>query len=281
VPKGVAPVCGIAGFSASSKAAREPWVTAAFATVLDAASSRGTDAAGMALVRPDGALDLARAALPSPAFVRRHDIQRLLWREPALAALGHARAASVGRADSVENAHPFMHGHVALVHNGNFPGARSLAQVLCLPVVGDTDSEAMAALLARDATERPLGVATPLARRIAAIESSMPTASRGAWAVAAIDTRDPDSVFLATNGGRPLVFLELGGAVFFASTRDILASAFGKAARQARAVDPGATVVLRRGRVIRYVPGPAAQTAGPRALRPVRAGAGAWGWVAG
>jgi glutamine phosphoribosylpyrophosphate amidotransferase len=271
VSKGVAPVCGIAGFSASSKAAREPWVTAAFATVLDAASSRGTDAAGMALVRPDGALDLARAALPSPAFVRRHDIQRLLWREPALAALGHARAASVGRADSVENAHPFMHGHVALVHNGNFPGARSLAQVLCLPVVGDTDSEAMAALLARDATERPLGVATPLARRIATIKGSM----------AAIDTRDPDSVFLATNGGRPLVFLELGGAVFFASTRDILASAFGKAARQARAVDPGATVVLRRGRVIRYVPGPAAQTAGPRALRPVRAGAGAWGWVAG
>lgn len=125
----------------------------------------------------------------------------------------HARWATHGSAKQPENNHPFIGGGFYLVHNGVIANYEELAVKYRLKMRSECDSE-IVLLLAKAFPHPATGLDIALRE------------CKGSMAVALYDERR-DTVFLA-RVGKPLVIGRLVNdkRIFFASTEEILQSAF-------------------------------------------------------
>lgn len=148
---------------------------------------RGYDSAGVAVSGKDGVQVLKRAgkveALDQAA--KKHDVTGTIG-------IGHTRWATHGEANET-NAHPHTShdGRIVLVHNGiieNYNDLRSEMVGEGVELASETDTEVLANVVAQEMSrEEDLFKAVQAAlKRI-----------RGAYAIAVMDTKDPDSLVLA------------------------------------------------------------------------------------
>ncbi|MFC7302326.1 glutamine--fructose-6-phosphate transaminase (isomerizing) [Cognatiluteimonas weifangensis] len=203
---------------------------------------RGYDSAGIAVVERDGVRRVrrtGRVAEMEAAAVAEHFSAAL--------GIGHTRWATHGGVTE-GNAHPHIsHGELALVHNGiieNHEAQRARLQALGYTFESQTDSEVIAHLIHHHRAQGHslLGALQQAVREL-----------HGAYAIAAIDKRDPDRM-VAARVGCPLLVGLGEGENFVAS--DV--SAIVSATRRVIFLEEGDTVELTREAVRVYDAGGAA-----------------------
>ncbi len=155
---------------------------------------RGYDSAGIAMIDHDGGLQLHKYSGKVAI------LEQALALEPMQGGIGiaHTRWATHGQPNAL-NAHPHVAGNrLALVHNGIIENHQALRQQLeadDTAFLSETDTEVIVHLLAKAVN----GGATLLA----AVQQVIPQLN-GAYALAVIDTENPEQVVVARQGS-PLV----------------------------------------------------------------------------
>ncbi|MDW8245157.1 MAG: glutamine--fructose-6-phosphate transaminase (isomerizing) [Sandaracinaceae bacterium] len=192
-------MCGIVGYVGNEEAAP---------ILLDGLKRleyRGYDSAGVAVVAPEGELQLVRR------------VGKLFRLEQELGArplrgrigIGHTRWATHGRPSEV-NAHPHVAGPIVLVHNGiieNHMALRSALLARGARIASDTDTELVAHLIHFKLRE---GMGLEEAVRRSLLEL------RGAYAIALLSTEEPNRIVVAKSSS-PLVIGVGEGAMFCGS----------------------------------------------------------------
>ncbi|MFZ4601439.1 MAG: glutamine--fructose-6-phosphate transaminase (isomerizing) [Caulobacterales bacterium] len=222
-------MCGIVGVLGSRSAA--PLIISA----LKRLEYRGYDSAGLAVL-DHGQISRRRAV------GKIRNLETVVRDEPVtgIGGIGHTRWATHG-APSVANAHPHRVGGVAIVHNGiveNFRELRAELAAQGYTFASDTDSEVLAALIARE-----LGGGLDPAEAVKAAVKHV----RGAYAVAALFAGE-DDLLVGARCGSPLVAGLGDGEAFLGS--DALAIA--PLTRRVMYLEEGDVVVLRRGAATVY-----------------------------
>jgi len=198
---------------------------------------RGYDSAGLALV--DGEIRLRRAV------GKLRNLDQLLARQPVEGQLGigHTRWATHGR-PTEENAHPHVVGTVAVVHNGIIENHLELKQELRdkgRTFSSETDTEVFSHLIDEEVSS---GHDLEQAVRLAALRV------RGAYAIAVVDSRQPDRVVVAKQQS-PLVIGVGDGEQFVASDIPAVISH----TREVVYLEDGdMAVVTREGHQVRRIP---------------------------
>lgn len=149
-------------------------------------SLRGIDSTGMIGLTSSGKIDTYKTLGSTYRFMA-HDVweefsKRIEQRYNIV--IGHNRSATIGRI-IVENAHPFQHKHITMVHNGTLRNHNSLAKKY--GVEHGTDSEFLCWLIAEEGIEKALKEIT------------------GAYAIIYHDATDNTMKFIR-NTERPLSF---------------------------------------------------------------------------
>jgi hypothetical protein len=152
-----------------------------FALALD--TLRGTDSTGVMTVRGQFDVNTIKSLMPGDRFVHSDRFIKT-WR-PGWAQVGHNRAATFGKVN-VNNAHPFIDGPIALVHNGTL-----WAGGTTLPVV-NKELEVDSAQIAHNFAEHSPEEAKDILGEI-----------DGAFTLVWFDKRD-GSVNMARNSERPM-----------------------------------------------------------------------------
>ncbi len=154
---------------------------------------RGYDSAGLAVVYR-GKLQVSKTA------GRVQDLRdQVSDRVRSTVGIGHTRWATHGEPNKI-NAHPHLDaaGNIAVVHNGIIENAEQLRDQLTaagVPLVSDTDTEALAHLIAAEMTDgSSLGDA--VLRALSRVE--------GTYGLLVLDVRHPDELVVARNGS-PIV----------------------------------------------------------------------------
>jgi len=140
-------MCGLAGFILGQKRRRHAelrLIGGVFTELLLLNQRRGTDAAGLAVVRKDGTYRLFKRPGPAAGLVA----DKLYWSALALgnrvtAVLGHTRRKSRGSERNSLNNHPIRAGRVIGTHNGHIWNADRLVEALGLPRMAEVDSEVL------------------------------------------------------------------------------------------------------------------------------------------
>jgi glucosamine--fructose-6-phosphate aminotransferase (isomerizing) len=193
-------VCGIVGYIGPK---------AVVALVIDGLRRleyRGYDSAGIAVVGQDCKLEIRRAS------GKLKNLEDLLAKSPieGVYGLGHTRWATHGR-PTEENAHPHRDctGDIVVVHNGIIENYLELKHQL----IGEghkfqteTDTEIIAHLLEKYSKNVPLEEAVLKTVKLL----------RGAYALVAMSTRDPNKIVAARLG--PPVVIGLGQNEFFVAS---------------------------------------------------------------
>jgi len=168
---------------------------------------RGYDSAGVAVVTPDGDFAVRRAEgkLSRLADKLAGDPMR------GHLGMGHTRWATHGR-PSETNAHPHLHGKVAVVHNGIIENYLELKEELAEAghnFSSETDTEIVAVLIANQLNNGAAGLEQAVRQALERI--------RGSYALVILDRTQPDTIIGARKDS-PLV-LGLGdtGEFFLAS----------------------------------------------------------------
>ena len=219
-------MCGIVGYTGPRQAAQ---------LLLDGLKRleyRGYDSAGLALVR-DGQIEVHKA--PGKISV----LEQELGSRPPLGTTGiaHTRWATHG-APNVVNAHPHTDcgGTVALVHNGIIENAGALRTALSKRghvFRSETDTEVLAHLI-----EEMLAKGVSLVEAVAGALHQV----EGTYGIAAVSTREPDTI-VAARLGSPLLVAIGSGENFVASD----ASAVLAHTRSVVYLDEGEIAVVRPG----------------------------------
>jgi glucosamine--fructose-6-phosphate aminotransferase (isomerizing) len=187
---------------------------------------RGYDSAGLAVL---DTRDVSRGEAPRLGLVRA--VGKLAKLDEALrerplhgtVGIGHTRWATHGRA-AVENAHPHVAGRVAIVHNGILENHVELRRELTAAgraFLSETDTEVAAHLI-----DIELGKGAP--SLLAAVRRALARV-RGAFAIAALSSAEPDVIVVAKSFS-PLVLGVGEGEMLAASdvpailphTRDVI-----------------------------------------------------------
>ena len=175
---------------------------------------RGYDSCGVAMLR-DGALGLVRTVS------RVHDLAAKVKNQAALTGIAHTRWATHG-APATENAHPIVsRDQVAVVHNGiieNHEELRAALQAQGYRFTSQTDTEVIAHLV----HSRYQG---SLFEAVQAAVKEL----KGAYAIAVVSSKEPDTV-IGARAGSPLVVGEGDGERFLASDALALAGATNRVA---------------------------------------------------
>lgn len=195
-------MCGIVGAVAKRPLAE------ILLTGLSALEYRGYDSAGIAFVN-HGSLELVKTtgkvqALKDEAAVRQVD---------GFLGIAHTRWATHG-SPTPENAHPHTAGPLAMVHNGiieNYQEIKTELAAKGISFYSQTDSEVLVKLI-NEYKLSGLDVHAALQKALSRV--------KGSYAVALIDSNDPDHLYLAKKGS-PLV-IGLGIGENFAAS-DVLA----------------------------------------------------------
>ncbi len=219
-------MCGIIG------AVSQRDVVPILLEVLKRLEYRGYDSAGLALVR-DGQIEVHKA--PGKISV----LEQELGSRPPLGTTGiaHTRWATHG-APNVVNAHPHTDcgGTVALVHNGIIENAGALRTALSKRghvFRSETDTEVLAHLI-----EEMLAKGVSLVEAVAGALHQV----EGTYGIAAVSTREPDTI-VAARLGSPLLVAIGSGENFVASD----ASAVLAHTRSVVYLDEGEIAVVRPG----------------------------------
>ncbi len=169
---------------------------------------RGYDSAGIAVVNPEGGLEIRRAA------GKLNNLEKVLKGSPVNGSygLGHTRWATHGR-PTEENAHPHKDcsGKIVVIHNGIIENYLELKRDLAQKghtFATETDTEIVAHLLEEEMKSGEAG----LPEAFAAILSRL----RGIYVLVALHTDMPDTL-VATRVGPPLVIGIGDGEYFVAS----------------------------------------------------------------
>jgi glucosamine--fructose-6-phosphate aminotransferase (isomerizing) len=166
---------------------------------------RGYDSAGLAVIYRNR-LQVTKTA------GRVQDLRdRVSDRTRATIGIGHTRWATHGEPNDV-NAHPHTdaQGRIAVVHNGIIENAEQLRDALTargVKLASDTDTEALAHMIAAEATE-----GTPLED---AVRRTLRRVD-GTYGLVVLDTQNPDELVVARNGS-PIV-LGIGEAEMFVAS---------------------------------------------------------------
>jgi glucosamine--fructose-6-phosphate aminotransferase (isomerizing) len=192
-------VCGIVGYIGRRDA---------IPVILEGLRSleyRGYDSAGLAVVYRNK-LQVTKTA------GRVQDLrERVSDRTKATIGIGHTRWATHGEPNEV-NAHPHTdtEGRIAVVHNGIIENAEQLRDALVargVKLVSDTDTEALAHLIAAEVGEQTGGLS---------LEDAVRRALRhveGTYGLVVLDTKQPHELVVARNGS-PIV-LGIGESEMF------------------------------------------------------------------
>ncbi|MCF8034218.1 MAG: glutamine--fructose-6-phosphate transaminase (isomerizing) [Desulfarculaceae bacterium] len=167
---------------------------------------RGYDSAGLAVVTPEGGFAVRRAEGKLSRLAAK------LAQEPVSGHLGmgHTRWATHGR-PSETNAHPHLHGDVAVVHNGIIENYLELKQELVAAghsFTSETDTEIAAVLIAEERGKGG-GLEGAVRRALGRI--------RGSYALVILDRTQPDMIIGARKDSPLVLGLGEPGEFFLAS----------------------------------------------------------------
>ena len=166
---------------------------------------RGYDSAGLAVIHRNK-LQITKTA------GRVQDLRdRVGDRAKATIGIGHTRWATHGEPTDV-NAHPHTDsaGRIAVVHNGIIENAEQLREALIhrgVDLVSDTDTEALAHMIAAEATGE-VGLEDAVRRVLRHVE--------GTYGLVVMDTSHPNELVVARNGS-PIV-LGIGASEMFVAS---------------------------------------------------------------
>jgi len=167
---------------------------------------RGYDSAGIAVVGPDGKLELRRA----PGKLR--NLEEVIKRSPieGTYGIGHTRWATHGR-PTEENAHPHRDctGQLVVVHNGiieNYLELKEKLQAEGHKFITETDTEVVAHLVEKHMAKLPLEEAV----RVSLKEL------RGIYALVFLSAKDPHKIVAARMG--PPSVIGLGDGEYFVAS---------------------------------------------------------------
>jgi glucosamine--fructose-6-phosphate aminotransferase (isomerizing) len=218
-------VCGIVGYTG-----HRPGVPLVLEG-LKRLEYRGYDSAGLAVVEPDGRLEVVK----SPGRIAA--LERALGPQPPTGhtVLGHTRWATHG-APTEENAHPQTDcaGMLALVHNGIIENAGALREALTRRghrFRSETDTEVLVHLI-----EELHAKGAPLAEAVAGALRQV----EGTYGIGVLSSREPDTI-VAARRGSPLLVAIGSGEHFVASD----ASAVLAQTRSVVYLDDGEMAVVR------------------------------------
>lgn len=200
-------MCGIVGCVLKYKTGFLKQTEDSFMQMLYADALRGDDSTGVIGVEKDGAFSIMKEATPAAWFMTQFETsntKRNLWNN-GIAAIGHNRKKTIGDA-SDENAHPFVSGQFAMVHNGTLYDHKRLADT-------KVDSEALTQHLSKVFAKKQSSYAESLGEALGDVY--------GAYAVAMYDQAN-HHVRLIRNAERPLAWVETPNAWFFASEAGLL-----------------------------------------------------------
>lgn len=152
------------------------------------AQDRGVDAAGVAVLGADcEAIRVRKAVGPFRKVITYRDLAIPRLMGTGRVTMGHTRAASVGRRDSLKNAHPFVCGPIIGAHNGTIRSEMLAREFGVEMAARRTDSEVLFSALST--------VSDPV---------EVLEAVHGTAALTWFDTRQPGQLFLARVKERPL-----------------------------------------------------------------------------
>ena len=225
-------MCGIAGYSLGAESAVER--TLAAQALLAGIAERGADAVGYASRAAGASVSLTKLRGGASAL-----LDELRLPSGTAQALIHVRDYTKGHPEIEANNHPIRHGAVVGVHNGVVENDDALLAEYGLErhEPGMTvDSEAIFALMEHRRND---------ARALSEV--------RGTMAVAWLDERENETLFLARGCGRPLWIGRTGSDLFFASTRRALTivEAALRLRLEAGQLKQGRLVEVRAGLIVR------------------------------
>jgi len=211
-------MCGLAGVILGRKRRRREElrvIGGLFTELLLLNQSRGTDAAGVAVVRRDSTFRLFKR--PGPAA--RLAADKLYWRvldldNKVTVILGHTRNKTRGSERNLLNNHPVRAGACLGTHNGWLANADDLVKSLRLPRVAEVDSEVLFRLVDRSSDDYEF--------------RSLLSHCRGRISAAYVRLNEPGKLRLL-RGDMPLhaAYVHRLRAVFYASETRMLRVALG------------------------------------------------------
>jgi len=223
-------MCGLAGVILGRKRRRREElrvIGGVFTELLLLNQRRGTDAAGLAVIRRDGSHRLFKR--PGPAVDLVSD--KLYWRvldldSKVTVILGHTRQKTRGSERNNRNNHPIVvRRRTCATHNGHLSNADQLARELRLPRTAEVDSEVLFRLIDRSRDDREL--------------KSLLARCRGRIAAAFVRLAEPDRLRLL-KGDMPLHAAHVPRlrSIFYASEAWMLRAALDGHRHQVLELDP-------------------------------------------
>jgi glutamine---fructose-6-phosphate transaminase (isomerizing) len=193
-------VCGIVGYIGPKR------VVPVILDGLKRLEYRGYDSAGIAVVQPDGKLEIRRA----PGKLQNLEESIRITPLDGIYGIGHTRWATHGR-PTEENAHPHRDctGEIVVVHNGIIENYLELKHQLISEghrFVTETDTEIIAHLIEKYSKGKSLEEAV----------LKTVTVMSGAYALVVLSTRDPQKIVAARLG--PPIVVGLGENEFFVAS---------------------------------------------------------------
>jgi glutamine---fructose-6-phosphate transaminase (isomerizing) len=193
-------VCGIVGYIGPKR------VVPVILDGLKRLEYRGYDSAGIAVVQPNGGLEVRRA----PGKLQNLEESIRITPLDGVYGIGHTRWATHGR-PTEENAHPHRDcsGEIVVVHNGIIENYLELKRQLIAEghkFVTETDTEIIAHLIEKFSKGTSLEEAVLKTVKVMS----------GAYALVALSTRDPQKIVAARLG--PPIVVGLGENEFFVAS---------------------------------------------------------------